>query len=96
MSEIGISPEDRKRLAKIQFDEWLEEGLNARFPEKFKAAFAEAIAELRQPGQHQQHQQGQQGQQQQSPSPIQPQQPEPQRTRRRSLFEECFSQTFGL
>jgi hypothetical protein len=95
MSDIGIDPEDRKRLARMQFGEWFDEF----FAEKFGEAFDKKFQEARSGWNAQRNAavpvpSGQQGQ------PVQPQatpaQPLPRPQRRRSLLEECFSQTFGL
>jgi len=85
VSNIEISPEDRERLAKSKFQEWANEWFAEAGPAQFKTWFEEARNEARkaQPGQ-----------------PVQPQatpeQPLPRPQRKRSLLEECFSQTFGF
>jgi hypothetical protein len=89
MSDIGISPEDRERLAKTKFGEWFDEF----FEKKFTESFDRKIEDLRHPQGQQQSES-----QQSNTSPAlqgQQQQQRPQRQRRRSLLEECFSQTFG-
>lgn len=81
-SGMAISAEDRERLAKSKFGEWFDEFFEKKFEEAFeKKAGSTRPRAQQQPGQ---------------PSPPQPQ-PEPQQPqRRRSLLEECFSQTFGF
>ena len=89
MSDIGISPEDRERLAKSKFGEWFDEFWDKKFNEAFEKGLSEARSRP------QAHVAGQPpGQPGQPPAP--PEQPSPPRQRRRSLLEECFSQTFGF
>lgn len=84
MSDIGISPEDRERLAKSKFGEWFDEFFDKKFAESFEKANASR------PSQQRRAQLEAQGQ----TAPPAPQHEEP-KVRRRSLLEECFSQTFG-
>jgi hypothetical protein len=84
MSDIGISPEDRERLAKTKFGEWFDEF----WDKKFSEAFEKSLADARKPHQ---------GQPMQPPAtPEQPLPPQQRPQRKRSLLEECFSQTFGF
>lgn len=86
MSDTGItiSPEDRERLAKSKFGEWFDEF----FEKKFEEAF-EKKQQTKKPG----HPTAvvEPGQSQNPPTSQQH-----QPVRRRSLLEECFSQTFGF
>ena len=81
MSDMGISPEDRERLAKTKFGEWFDEFWDKKFGESFEKAVTEA---------------------RKAPAPSSegrseaPQQPAARPQRKRSLLEECFSQTFGF
>ena len=86
MSNIEISSEDRERLAKTKFGEWFDEFWDKKFNESFEKSLSDARG--KQPGQ-----QGQPVQPQATPDTPLPQQ-RPQR--KRSLLEECFSQTFGF
>lgn len=79
---ITISAEDRERLAKSKFGEWFDEF----FEKKFEEAFEKKQA-TRKPGQPTAHPAN--GDADTSSKPQQP-------ARRRSLLEECFSQTFGF
>ena len=81
MSDIGISPEDRERLAKQKFGEFLDE----MFEERYNKAREKRLASNRQP--RQQHQESSQS------APQNNDQPPPRR--RRSLLEECLSQSLG-
>jgi len=81
-----ISPEDRERLAKTKFGEWFDEFWDKKFKESFEGAVAEFRTSQHPSGQGQQGQGQGQGQQSHEPVPM----------RRRSLLEECFSQTFGI
>lgn len=75
-----IQPEDRERLAKVKFKEFLHE----MFEDEFNSHFDKRVTERRsQPTQQQSAGQPQQ-QQQQAPA------------RKRSLFEECISNTLGI
>lgn len=82
-----ISPEDRERLAKTKFGEWFDEF----WDKKFKDAFDSGIEEVRK-GMSDHPSAGGQQQTQQTPQSSQQQ----VQTRRRSLLEQCFSQTFGI
>lgn len=86
MTDVSITPEDREKLARSKFSEWLFEGLNS---DAGKTWFAERVKEI----QAQAGQQQQQGQQQQGQQQGQQQQP-PQR--RRSLLDMCLTDTFGF
>lgn len=85
MSDIGISADDRERLAKQKFSEFLDE----LFDERYIKAREKRLATTRHP------QQQQPQPQQQSTGENGPQQQQQRPQRRRSLLEECFSQTFG-
>lgn len=81
MSDMGISPEDRERLAKTKFGEWFDEFWDKKFEESFDKKVASVRSQRP-------------GTPPQGPPPSQEQPPPPQR--RRSLLEECFSSTFGF
>jgi len=84
MSDIQISQEDRERLAKSKFGEWFDEFFDKKFEEAF-----EKKSQTRRPA----PQQGQPVQPQATPEQPLPAQPQ---VRKRSLLEECLSQTFGF
>lgn len=85
MSDMGISPEDRERLAKSKFGEWFDEFWDKKFGEEWEKRVATARQQRGNPPAPPQGPIGtQDGQQQQQPA------------RRRSLLEECFSSTFGF
>lgn len=77
-----ISPEDRERLAKTKFGEWFDEFWDKKFGESFEKGLEAARSANSHPSQPQATPQ--------TPLPVQ----QPQR--KRSLLEECFSQTFGF
>ena len=84
MSDIGISPEDRERLAKTKFGEWFDEFWDKKFSEEFDKRVTqthEAAGTQPTPSERATTSIGH------SSAP---------RQRRRSLLEECFSQTFGM
>jgi hypothetical protein len=81
-SNMAITAEDRERLAKSKFGEWFDEFFEKKFEEAFEKKASTRRPQPTQPGQ---------------PAPPQQQSdPQPQPTRRRSLLEECLSQTFGF
>jgi len=82
MSDIGISPEDRERLAKQKFGEFLDEILEERFNKLYDKKQSNV---RRQDGQHETANTATQLEHNEQRPPQ----------RRRSLLEECFSQTFG-
>ena len=82
MSNIEISAEDRERLAKSKFQEWANEWFEQVGPDRFKTWLDESKTTQPQPGQPAQ--------------PPAPPEHQPPRVRKRSLLEECFSQTFGF
>lgn len=86
MTDVSITAEDRERLAKGKFSEWLRELLPGVLDETIDAKLDERIAarQGKPPAQQQQQPQGQ-------PQP-QPQ----QQGRRRSLFDIAMSDTFGF
>lgn len=86
MTDVSITPEDRERLAKSKFSEWFKEEWDKNFDEAFeKKAGSRQRRERVESSQGQQQQQSQEHQEEEQP-----------KTRRRSLLEECLSQTFGF
>lgn len=93
MSDVSITPEDRERLARGKFLDWLFEGfdddrINKKLDERIDARITSFAGGQRPPQQQQQQQEGSQGS-----SGIFTQEPAP---RRRSLLEACLSDTFGF
>jgi hypothetical protein len=88
MTDVSVSQEDRERLARIKFQEWLTEGVkDPAVIEHVKGLFNEWIAELRQ--------QPQQPQQKGDGQPQPPQQEQPKQ-RKRNLLDVCLTDTFGF
>jgi hypothetical protein len=79
-----ITPEDRERLAKSKFGEWFDEFFEKKFEESFQRKLDERTGK---------------SQAQSAARESAPQQGEPApqvSQRRRSLLEECLSNTFGF
>lgn len=88
MSDIGISADDRERLARTKFSEFLNELADDNwFEERYNKAREKRLGQSNQPDPGQHHSEPQ-------PPQRQSQQP-PQRQRRRNLLEECLSNSFG-
>lgn len=84
MSDMGITPEDRERLAKSKYAEWFDELFEERFNTMFEKRAAAVRAKT--PAKAEPSQ----------PTGESEPQPSKQPGKKRSLLEVALSQTFGF